>query len=141
MKFPAASPQTLARFERLVPARSGVTRKLVFGFPAAFAHGNMFFGVFGDVLFVRLSDGDRTLATKTAGMVPFEPMKGRPMREYVVLPSSVLDEPRVASVWVGRSLAWVSTLPPKAAKGASPRTQPSAGSSRSSAKPTPRRSR
>jgi TfoX/Sxy family transcriptional regulator of competence genes len=118
MKFPAASPQTLARFDSLAPSDEGVTRKLVFGFPAAFAHGNMFFGVFGDVLFVRLSEADRRLAAQSHGMAAFEPMKGRPMREYVVLPSALLDHPHEASVWVRRSVDWVLTLPPKRGHGA-----------------------
>jgi TfoX/Sxy family transcriptional regulator of competence genes len=139
VKFPAASPDTLARFDSLAPHDEGITRKLMFGFPAAFAHGNMFFGVFGDVLFLRLSEADRKLAVQTHRMAAFEPMKGRPMREYVALPPAVLDRPDEASVWIRRSFDWVSTLPPKPGDGAAGRSRRRKGSSVSATRAPARR--
>ncbi|MFH1069177.1 MAG: TfoX/Sxy family protein [Candidatus Glassbacteria bacterium] len=65
----------------------------MFGCPAWFApNGQMFSGVFQSVIFARLSEEDREkLMAKFAGVAPFEPMQGRPMREYMVLPDRIME--------------------------------------------------
>ncbi|MGA8663510.1 MAG: TfoX/Sxy family protein [Thermoplasmata archaeon] len=113
MKLPKASSDAAGQFEALVPAAVGVTKKLMFGQPAAFVNGNLFFGVFGDSVFVRLSEKDRAEAGRLPGFVPFEPMPGRAMKAYVVLPMGVLRKRAESSKWVKRSLEFVATLPPK----------------------------
>lgn len=45
----------------------------------------------------------------------FEPMPGRSMKEYVVLPTAWRDDTR-SDEWVHRSLGWAWTLPPKKKK-------------------------
>lgn len=85
----------------------------MFGQPAAFARGNLFLGVFGDDIFVRLGEADRQEALAIPGAKLFAPMAGRPMREYVVLPGSLLSDSRRAADWVGRSLRFAGTLAPK----------------------------
>ncbi len=50
----------------------------MFGYPAYFINGNMFVGVHGDKLFLRLSDADMVEITKDCrDVVAFEPMPGR----------------------------------------------------------------
>ena len=46
-------------FSTLVPSHAGVSTRQMFGNQAAFVNGDMFAGLFGDRLFVRLSDEDR----------------------------------------------------------------------------------
>ena len=60
----------------------------MFGHKAAFVNGNMFTGTFGKHVFVRLDEPSRAELLTVAGANPFEPMKGRPMTEYVQLPES-----------------------------------------------------
>jgi len=43
-------------------------------------------------MFVRLAEEDRAALLARPGAVVFSPMMGRPMREYVVLPQSVLED-------------------------------------------------
>jgi TfoX/Sxy family transcriptional regulator of competence genes len=113
MKMPSADAGAVEQFGRLAPSDPAVTVRKVFGHPAAFVHGNMFFGVFGADLFVRLSDSGRAEALSHPDVHLFEPMKGRPMKEYVVLPDRVRAVPAEAKRWVARSLEHVSTFPPK----------------------------
>lgn len=113
MKLPKAASGATALFEAIRPTAPTVSVRLVFGQPAAFVAGNMFLGVFGDAVFVRLSEADRAEAARASGARPFEPMPGRPMREYVVLPAAVLNNPQAARRWVGRSLEYAEGLPPK----------------------------
>lgn len=115
MKFPAPSPTVSQRFFELLPEAPGVTRRLVFGCPCGFVAGQMFFGVFGSDLFVRLSEEDRPTALALRGAHAFEPMPGRPLREYVVLPPEVVADTRRMRRWLARSLAWSSARPPGAA--------------------------
>jgi TfoX/Sxy family transcriptional regulator of competence genes len=116
MQIPKPSPSTVKAFEELTPDRPNINAKKIFGQPAAFVNGNMFFGVFGEGLIVRLSEDDLVEAKRTAGFRTFEPMPGRAMKEYVVLPPAVVRARAEASKWVSRSLTYVSTMPPKKAK-------------------------
>lgn len=94
----------------------------MFGCPAYFTGGNMFAGVWHDAVMLRLPENQRELAN-TAGAAPFEPMPGRPMKEYVALPASMVEDPATAAEWVGRAAAYAASLPPKAPQPKKPRAK------------------
>lgn len=86
----------------------------MFGYPAYFINGNMFVGVFGDKLFLRLSEPDIVLISETCKDVSaFEPMRGRPMKGYVFLPKSIYSDDALFGEWLNKSIKYVSSLPPK----------------------------
>ena len=86
----------------------------MFGCPAYFVNNNMFAGVHQDNLFIRLSEEDREEVSSTYDeVVQFEPVEGRRMREYVVLPDSLCSDPDTFQKWLNRSYQYVSSLPPK----------------------------
>ena len=65
-----------------------VKKKTMFGCPVYFVNDNMFTGVFQDDIFIRLSEPDRLeLVSKYDEAAQFEPIKGRIMKEYHILPS------------------------------------------------------
>lgn len=111
-KMPKPDEASKSYFKSLVPDRADVRVKPMFGQLSAFVNGNMFMGLYGSDVFVRLPDAERESLMKEGGG-PFEPMPGRPMREYVVLPSAWRDEPKRIRQWVDRSLTWAQGLPPK----------------------------
>jgi TfoX/Sxy family transcriptional regulator of competence genes len=113
MSFPKADEASKAFFESLVPDSPGVQSRPMFGNRAAFVNGNMFLALFGSQVAVRLSDEDRAELLRQKSASSFEPMPGRPMKEYVVLPETWRRSPAKAKQWVERSLAWASKLPPK----------------------------
>jgi TfoX/Sxy family transcriptional regulator of competence genes len=84
----------------------------MFGNLGAFVNGNMFAGLFGSSLGVKLGEEDLAVLSAIEGAGPFGPV-GRPMGGYVSLPSSCTAEE--ASRWVRRAQAYVATLPPKKA--------------------------
>ena len=88
----------------------------MFGNLSAFVNGNMFFGLFGDDLFLRLSKEDRLELLKIKGASVLEPMKGRPMKDYIVVPTTWRDRPETVRSWVSKALDWSSKLPPKKTK-------------------------
>ena len=105
-----------AFFRSVLPEDARVGVRPLFGNDAAFVNGNVFAGLFGERLFLRLSDPDQEELLKEEGASRFSPMEGRPMRGYDVVPEAWRTDPQKARVWVARSLAWAAGLPPKAAK-------------------------
>ena len=73
-------------------------------------------GIHESAWFVRLAEPDRLELLGHDGAGPFEPMPGRPMGGYSVLPSSIIADDAVVRAWVKRSIEFGRTLPPKAAK-------------------------
>lgn len=110
------APQEMVdRFHEAVAGIDGIEVRKMFGFPAAFLNGNMVAGLHQDSYMVRLPDDVR--AERFAdGWSAFEPMPGRPMREYVALPPEVAADVDATRAWIERAAAHVRTLPPKAPK-------------------------
>lgn len=117
MKMPKPSEHAKAAFTKLVPDDPAITLRPMFGNMAAFVNGNMFAGVFGDDLFVRVGD-DHRAAILAGGGHDFEPMPGRPMRGYVVLGAGWREDRSAAERWIATALASTSTMPAKQPKSA-----------------------
>ena len=60
MTMPKPSENAKAAFQKLVPPDPAVTTRPMFGNLAGFVNGNMFCGLFGEDLFVRVSVDDHT---------------------------------------------------------------------------------
>ena len=115
-----SSPKLVDRFHEVVAGIEGLEVRKMFGYPAGFVGGNMVAGLHQESMIVRLPDDERA-ERLAAGWSQFEPMPGRPMREYVALPSEVVADPDEARRWIERAAAYVRSLPPKAAKPTTPR--------------------
>lgn len=86
----------------------------MFGYASAFVNGNIFAGTFQDAIVVRLAENDRVALLKLKGAAPFEPM-GRPMKEYVVLPASIIATPKTLGAWLERGHRYALALTAKTA--------------------------
>lgn len=108
------APQSLIHlFDACLPDGPGLELRKMFGYPSAFVNGNMCAGLFQDIAFAHLPPGLHAELDAEFGARHFEPMPGRPMRAYVVLPEEVLeDETRFTAV-LGAAYAFTSALPPK----------------------------
>ena len=113
-KWRAAPAPLVARFDHAVAALPEIHQRKMFGYTAAFVNGHMFAGVFQASLFVRLAEKDRTELIEKEGATPFAPMPERVMREYVVLPPSIVESEARLTAWLSRALRYVASLPPKA---------------------------
>jgi len=89
-------------------------RRLMFGYPAAFANGQLACGLFGDGMMVRLPDDERARLLALPGAKVFDPMGGRPMKEYALLPPDLLEDEEAVHGWMEKAVAYAATLPPKA---------------------------
>jgi TfoX/Sxy family transcriptional regulator of competence genes len=115
MSMPKPTEQAKAAFQKLVPPDPAVSTRPMFGNLSAFVNGNMFCGLFGEDLFVRVSDEDQAKIRKQGGKA-FEPMAGRAMRGYVVVPIGWQKKPDATRAWIVTALSWSRALPAKGAK-------------------------
>jgi TfoX/Sxy family transcriptional regulator of competence genes len=115
-QFTKAPPKLVALFEQVVAGLPPVEIRKMFGYPAAFANGQMFASLFQDHFILRLPEGERAAFIHAHGAHVFEPMPGRPMREYVEVPPALLKTGEEFDGWLAKGLAYAQSLPPKAAK-------------------------
>jgi TfoX/Sxy family transcriptional regulator of competence genes len=116
MNIPRADENSKEFFRSTLPDDPGITIRPIFGNISAFVNGHMFAGLFGNDLFVRVSEESQKELLDLKGASMLEPMKGKPMKEYVVLPKAWRNQPETVRLWVTRSLDWTSRLPPKKTK-------------------------
>jgi hypothetical protein len=86
--MPKAGAKTVERFDELAETfvARGAKRSQMFGMPVLKAGDKVFAGTFGDAMTFKLGPGDLEDARSQAGVEPFEPMKGRAMKEWVLVP-------------------------------------------------------
>jgi TfoX/Sxy family transcriptional regulator of competence genes len=116
MKWEKPKQPILDTFQSLIPVSREIEHKKMFGYPCCFIHGNMFIGVHNNHIVLRLSEEDREVFRKNEGAKVFEPMPGRPMREYSVMPETLLKNPKKTSDWIKKSIAYATSLPIKMKK-------------------------
>jgi TfoX/Sxy family transcriptional regulator of competence genes len=116
MQIPKPSDSDKDLFRSLVPSGDAVEVKPMFGNLGAFVNGNMFAGLFGSSLGVRLvDDGSRAELAALDGSGPFGPEE-RPMGGYLALPPEWTTDTELATAWMTRAMTEVAELPPKAPK-------------------------
>jgi TfoX/Sxy family transcriptional regulator of competence genes len=108
------APQALMEhFTECLPRDSTVQARKMFGYPAAFVNGNMFAGVFGDGVFARLPPEPRAALERDHGARPFEPMAGRPMKDYLALPDAVIADEAALAETLRAAFLHTAALPLK----------------------------
>ena len=116
MTFQRAADGMVELFKRLMKELPGAETRKMFGYPAAFVNGQMFSGLHNEAMIIRLSTDDLKTFFQLPEVRPFEPMPGRPMKEYAVVPPALLTSERELIRWLEKSFDYVSALPPKPPK-------------------------
>lgn len=92
-------------------------RKPMFGASVYFVNENMWTGVKGSMVFLRLSENDRLLIQQEHDEIKiFEPRPNFFMKEYVAIPESKLSDNEFIHHWLDISYSFVKTLPAKVKK-------------------------
>lgn len=92
-------------------------KKSMFGSPCYFVNGNMFTGVKGGIVFLRLSeDGRKAIMLESDEIQPFEPRPGFFMKEYVEIPDNKITDQEFITRWLNQSYDFVRVLTPKVKK-------------------------
>jgi TfoX/Sxy family transcriptional regulator of competence genes len=106
-------PELVERFAAALPAHPDLVRKPMFGYPAAFVHGNMVCGLFQDSVVVRLGKEGAADAVAEGKAKQFTPMPGRAMTGYVLVPAADIEDPGALAAWLRRALEFTLSLPAK----------------------------
>jgi len=116
VQIPKPTDEVKELFLSVVPDAPGVLVKPMFGNLGAFVNGNMFAGLFGSSIGIRLLNAT-TIAELRAieGTGPFGPEE-RPMGGYIALPPAWHSSPDRVSEWIQTALAEVGLLPAKQPK-------------------------
>ena len=111
------SPEALVQLlDRVLPEGPNIERRKMFGYPCAFVNGNMFAGLFAKQMFVRLSVEERLAMMADQGAKPLEPMPGRPMKDYIVVPPALMIRETALKALVARAMTFGAGLAPKIKK-------------------------
>jgi TfoX/Sxy family transcriptional regulator of competence genes len=113
VKWPPAPEANVRAFARATARLCGVEPRKMFGYPAVFVNGNMIAGLVRDRMVIRLDAVDRERFLTLPGATPFVAMKGRVMKQWAVVPPTMLKSPARLGRWLGRALAHGRALPPK----------------------------
>lgn len=116
MKWVKSPPELVGFFESLTAAFPAAQKKKMFGYPCIFMNGNLTAGLFQDRMMLRLAEADRDLFLRQSGTRVFEPMPGRPMKEYVEASPALLRDARKLGEWLERSVRYAQSLRPKVKK-------------------------
>lgn len=113
MPLAAAAAQTFREAPGDPPE---VASRAMFGWPCAFAHGQLFCSLQSGDFAPRRADEGRAAFIAATGSAIFEAPPGRAMREYAVVPPDLARPPEALVPWIAKALAPVRTLPPKEPK-------------------------
>ena len=91
---------------------SNVSAKKMFGGVCHLIHGNMFCGVYKDLLILRLGDGAAAKALSLPHTQPFD-ITGKPMKGWVMVEPEGLDTDAALTAWLKQARAFALTLAPK----------------------------
>lgn len=101
MAWKKNSPEAVRRFDEFV-AVPGAQRSVMFGCPIYLLGDQRYASLHQDRLVLRLSATDATRLIAQGGR-PFEPMKGRTMKDRVIVPEAITADARSLRAWVRRA--------------------------------------
>lgn len=112
-KFTKSSPELVALFNAVMDrnAAPDIVRKPMFGYPCAWIAGNMLTGLFAEDWWVHVSEPDRDVILALPGAHPLEPIPGRSMGRYVVLPGDVVAGDFGVDAWLARAIEFTRSMP------------------------------
>lgn len=110
-KLPPTGPEAPDRYEHVVAPflERGARTGKMFGMPIAKIGDKVFVGTFGDAMTFKLGEDGAAMALKLKGVEPFEPMVGRVMKGWVLVP---LEHAKRWPILAERAWAYLSSWAP-----------------------------
>lgn len=103
-RWKKSPPELIARFEAALPRDPNVEPKKMFGYPAAFVSGGFFTGLHEHRVVLRLPADVHAQTKALASAAAFEPMGGRPMRGWYVVPDTITSDAKKLSALLAEVL-------------------------------------
>ena len=115
-EFSKSPPALVERFDSITAEYPQAQRRPTFGYPCLYVGGNMVSGLFQSSWHVRLGPAETAELLALDGAAPFEPMPGRPMTGFTLLPQAIVEDDAAIRRWVERAIAFGATMPAKVPK-------------------------
>ena len=100
------------RVRKAVATHSGLTERKMFGGLCLMVNGNMFAGIIGDELMLRVGKERFEELLAKPGARPMD-FTGRPMNGYLYVSPVAFATDKALTTWLEDALSFVETLPPK----------------------------
>ena len=113
MKLPKSSERVEQIFDKIVSGMDGIQLRKTFGYPSAYVNGNMFAGVHGEQIVMKVTDAVREELLASGKAKIFSPMPGRTMKQYAAFSGGLLDNTKLLKDSVEQALKYTSSLPKK----------------------------
>ncbi len=114
--FSKSPPELVERFDALAAEFQEAQRRPMFGYPSLTVGGNLVTSLYKSSWVVRLGAEELAEVLALDAAAPFEPMPGRAMTGYALLPPAVVADDAALRGWVERAVAFGASLPPKVPK-------------------------
>lgn len=108
-----APAELTARFNALLPEHPAAEPRKMFGYAACFVNGNFFIGLHEENVVVRLPGGLEQKLAEVRSSAPFDPMGGRPMKGWFVVPKAVVASDAKLGAFIAKAFEEVRKLPAK----------------------------
>ena len=115
-EFSKSPPALVERFGSIAAEYPQAQARPTFGYPCLYVGGNMVSGLFQSSWHVRLGPAETAELLAIEGAAPFEPMPGRPMTGFTLLPPAIVEDDAAIRRWIERAIAFGATMPPKVPK-------------------------
>lgn len=113
----AYDEQMAGRVRKAVASREGLSERKMFGGLCLMLNGNMFAGLIGEELMLRVGPQRFEELLAKPGARPMD-FTGRPMNGYLYVSPAAYATDKALSEWLDYALSFVATLPPKQSGGA-----------------------
>jgi TfoX/Sxy family transcriptional regulator of competence genes len=114
--FEKPGEEVVNQFNVAIPDDERIERRKMFGFPCIFVNGNMAAGIFNQSIFARMNKQDLNDWLNNKKATLFEPMPGRPMKEYIDVPNIIVQNPVALKEVLQQSVDYTLSMKPKEKK-------------------------
>src|SRR5262249_55895535 len=120
MAWKKSSDIAVKRFIEALPEVAQGGRRKMFGSEACFVNGGFWAGMYQDDVVIKLPAEVKEAQRELSHAKPFDPMGGRPMKSWWVVPRVVSESPKALSGLLTSTFAVVAMGAPKKVKKAKP---------------------
>jgi hypothetical protein len=109
MAWKKSSDMAVKRFIEALPDAAMGGRRKMFGYEACFVNGGFWAGMYQDEIVIKLPPELKDATKALAGAAQFDPMGGRPMKSWWVIPRKVSESPKALGALLTSTFAEVAT--------------------------------
>ena len=113
MAWKKSSAEAVERFVGALPTDAAGGRRKMFGYEACFVNGGFWAGMYQEEIVIKLPPEVKAQTAELSAAKQFDPMGGRPMKNWWIVPRPVSESPKKLSALLVKTYGPVSAAPPQ----------------------------